>query len=367
MRFDIDRIIYAYILICSASLIYSIFFVNYTNWQKKKYNEYTDIWKKSVKTQLERLKLGDSIEQKHKEKLESTLTNINQLISYSHILDALRDEGLNVNDYLMENYKAMKSLAYKYKKKEVSDRAFFAFFISNNPPCNGEEYNSLMEILISYLENSNIYCRENVLKALYALGNSQAVENAFQIINAESWFHNNKLLSDGLMTYTGDKEELSENLFNYFNLWDENIVISIIKFITHTSDKFNERLFSKLKSRELGIDLQISIIRYYKSYHYEPMRLLLINNLYDTTILDENIMIVSASVLEKYPGEDTINVLKHALRNPNWYVRYNAASSLKRLNVTINRLKDIMEGDDNYAKEMVTYIMNTNKDVDNYE
>ncbi len=295
----------------------------------------------------------------HKKRLEKRLTNTQQLISYAHALDILRGKGIDTKDYLMKNYVSIQSLSYKYKKKEVYDRAFFGFFISNNAPCDGSDYNSLMEVLLSYLGDSTIYCRENVLKALYAMGNSQAIENAFQIMNDSKCFHHHKLLSDGLITFTGDREQLAETMWSHVNEWDENIVISLIKFISVVSDKFNERLFFMLNSQNIGIEVHIAIIRYYRNHIYQPMKPILLGYLMNESNIDENIKIVATSILDKYPGEDTIVALKYALKSPSWYVRYNAAHSLMNLKVDINKLQDIMEGDDRYAKEMIMYVMDS--------
>lgn len=364
MNFNINKIIYLYILICIVLLLYNLFFVFYSRRQRRKHHEYYLRWRRIVRRQLNVLSRGANVEQKHKMNLEKYLIHINQLISYSHVLDTLRDKDENIDEYLKEIYTVIESLANKYKKKEVSERSFFAFFISNNPPSNGKEYNYLTNILVSYLDDSDIYCRENVLKALYALGNSQAIENAFQIINERGWFHHHKLLSDGLMTFTGDKEELLEKMWNYFKIWDENMIISIIRFATEVSDKFKEKFYLMLKSEDVGRETKIAIIRYYKRYAYEPIRLILIDYLREENTIDDNIKIVVAFVLDNYPGDETISALLNALNNPNWHIRYNAARSLKKLEVDISMLNDIMTDDKHYAKEVLCYLMNFHEEAD---
>lgn len=364
MGFNLDNIIYFYIGICIILLIYDIFFIFYSNRQKKKYLEYSDIYYKLIKEQLDILERENSIKKNHKKDLEKELININKLTAYSLALDTLRDEGEDLESYLSELYLLIEDLSYKYKRREVYDKAFFAFFISKNPPCDGKVYNNLMETLISYLDNSNVYCRENVLKALYALGNSQAVENAFQIINKKGLFHHNKLLSDGLISFKGDKEELAENLWHYFDIWEQNIIISIIEFITRSSDKFKERFLVILSSKDTNVEIKIGLIRYFRSHIYKPVKPILINFLNERDLMDRNIIIVSASALSKYPGEDTMEALIKALKDRNWNVRYNAALSLRNLGADINELEEVLLGHDIYAKEMLDYTMGLYKEVD---
>ena len=70
---------------------------------------------------------------------------------------------------------------------------------------------------------------------------------------------------------------------------------------------------------------------------------------------DVNLAIVAASVLDRYPGQDTVAALKAALSHPNWYVRYNAAGSLVALGQTEASLKDILDGPDRFAREILAY------------
>lgn len=357
MNVDIDKVIYLYLYTCTALILFNIFYVFSSSRQKRKHYEYANKWRKCIEEQLILLKDGHSIGIKHKEELERRLISTKQLISYAYTLDMLRNEGEILEGYLCENQVSIQLLAHRYSKKEVYDRAFFAFFISKNPPCTGRQYNQLMKILISYMDNSTIYSRENILRALYVLGNAQAIETAFQIMNDRKWFHHHKLLSDGLMTFTGDKEELSERLWKNLKSWEENLALSIIKFITLTSDKFKERLFLMVQSKDISLEVHIEIIRYFRIHIHEPIRAVLINYFEDTYMIDENIKIVAASVLDQYPGEETIIVLKHALKSPNWHIRYNAALSLKNLKLSIDELQDVIMDDDRYANEMITYMM----------
>lgn len=357
MRFDIDKVIYSYLFICIILLLYNILYIFYSNRGEKKYKESVMEWQKLIVRQITRLSEGKLVEQNHKKVMEKQLINVNQLISYVRALDTLREHAEELEEYLRQNYIVIQSLAYHYSKKESMERAYFAFFISQNVPKDGKEYSPLMEILLSYLENSTIYCRENVLNALYALGNSQAVENALQIINDRKWFHHQKLLSDGLITFSGDREELAERLWSHLKKWDDNLMISIVQFITTSSDKFKKRFLVVLQSEDVDIEIRLVILRYYRRHVYEPVRPLLLSYLRGENATDENMRIVTASVLDRYPGEETVEALKSTLHHSNWYFRYNAASSLVSLKVDITQLEDVLEGKDRYAKDILTYMI----------
>ena len=299
MSFDINNVIYVYIFICIVLLILNIGYIFISNLRKGQNYRYAYGWSKLIKKQIKLLETRSFVERVHRKRLERKLVSTQQLISYACGLDMLREKGIDTEEYLKANYVSMQILAYKYKKKEAADKAFFSFFISNNIPCDGSEYNVLMEVLVSYLEESTIYCRENVLKALYAMGNYQAIENAFRIMSERKWFHHHKLISDGLVTFKGDKEELAEKMWLSFNNLDVNIMLSIIKFISVVSDNFKERLFPLLKSKDLDIEVHIAIMRYYRNHIYEPVKVLLLGYIKSNSTVDENIKIVATSILEK--------------------------------------------------------------------
>lgn len=357
MKFDIDKVIYSYLFICFMLLLYNIIYITKSKRGKKKQDRNVRAWNKEIKRQLHKLNEGEPVEENHKVKLKKQLTNSNQLISYVRSLDNLREKGVKVEKYLRENYVVIQGLAYQYSKKESMDRAFFAYFIFKNPPQDGKEYTPLIEILISFMNNATVYCRENVLNALYALGNCQGVENAFQIINDNQWFHHRKLLSDGLMTFKGDKDELAERLWNYRKKWDDNLMVSVIQFITSNLNNFDDRFLAVLKAEETSVEVKLAIMRYYRKYYYEQAKPILIDFLKKENKVDENLKIVAASVLERYPSEETLEILKTALHDSNWYLRYNAASSLVNLNVDIRKLRDVLGGTDRYAKEILTYMI----------
>ena len=61
--------------------------------------------------------------------------------------------------------------------------------------------------MYTLLRESSIYCRENAMQALYT-GDCDCIMKALKILDGgESFFHE-KLLTDGLLEFTGDHEAL---------------------------------------------------------------------------------------------------------------------------------------------------------------
>lgn len=355
MRIEIENIIYWYLFLCVALLLFHLAYVLFSGLRGYRSQRLTERWAAEIGRQLSLLREGFPVEPAHQRRLRRTLRHVEQLISYAEALSCWRGQepGL-VRDYLFANCPAMQELAFAYQGRESMERAYFAYFISKNQPCAGEEYHPLMGALLSYLENSTVYCRHLVLEALCALGNVQAVEKLLASFNENAFFHHHKLLSDALLSFSGDREALAARLWGHCGQWNVNLMTAVIEFISGCSDAYQKPFCALIVSGQAEAELRLAALRYFRRRPYAPMRPILLQ-LLKSGGSDVNLAIVAASVLDRYPGQDTVAALKAALSHPNWYVRYNAAGSLVALGQTEASLKDILEGPDRFAREILAY------------
>ena len=347
-------ILYVYIAICILLLFYSCIYTYKSKFIKKKMSKMELKWKVLLDNEFENLKNGQPVSRKYLKYLERKLLSINNFISYINALDRFKEDKL-MPIYLKEIALSQQYLAYKYLKKDDISRSFFAYAISLYPPNARDEYLPILEILMQYMDNATISCRENVLRALYAIGNVYAVENAFQFINNHNLFHHPKLLADGLATFRGNKDELMKCLWKHIGDWNENLMVSIVKFIALNSSEYKSIFLPYLVDESIYLEIRIEMLRYYRKHYYEPVREILYSFLISNVNI--NLSIVSATVLANYPSQRTIEVLKNALCHSNWYVRYNAADSLLKMDNCEDEINDILYGNDRYAKEILNYMM----------
>lgn len=358
MRFDANAVIYGYLFICVALLVFNLFYIFRAKGRKKQQKVRAKEWQREIEAQLGLLARGSAVEETHRKRMLRVLRSTNGLISYSSALEAVqRTQPVLLAQYLRESYAVLQELAVVYGRKQSMERAYFADVIARFRPCSGEEFRPLMEILLSYLADSTVYCRENVLHALCALGNGQAVETALQILNDNEWFHHQKLLSDGLTAFSGDREALAARLWRHAKDWNAYLMLSVVQFITNCSDSYRETFLPVLCAPETDPELRLALMRYYRRHPYGPARPVLLEYLRGAPGQDVNLAVVSAAVLDRYPGIDTVEALKQALGHPNWYVRYNAAASLVHLEVDIRALREVLQGGDRYAKEILQYML----------
>lgn len=372
MRFDIEWVLYFYLFICFSLLLFNIAYIMRAKWQKKSQYRLASMWMLRIMQLWEPQGAGRAgasrngaaanaakraLLAKHQHLLEHDLKRVEHLSAYHQAVLRIqaRFPREQVQAYLNGNFIVFQYLASVYANRNPMEKAYYAYLISLYRPCDGSQYLQLMELLLSYLENSTVYCRENVLKALYALGNVQAVENAYQIINDRGWFHHPKLLSDGLMTFTGGKAQLAARLWAHHSDWNANLTVSAVQFITSFSGEYQAAFLPLLESQETDLELRIAIMRYYRRYPYQQAHAQLLLYVLGSDSYGSELSTVAASVLDRYPSAETVQALKTALRDRNWYVRYNAASSLVTLGLPKADAEEILNGTDRYAREMMAY------------
>lgn len=359
MRISIDMVIYGYVFACVVLMLYNFIYILQSSVQNRNQPKHTEMWRKEILEQMHRICEGKEISPRYLHSLPKRLNSINVLGIYIRALETInKEQPEESREYLRAISSTLQNLAFKYVRKDSMARAFFADIIRRFPPCdNNGAYHPMMDILISYLNNSSVYCRENVLNALYTLGNIQAVENALEIFDNQKWFHHQKLISDGLTAFAGDKEELAARLWSKYKKWDDYLMQAVVQFITNCSPNYCQVFLPVLLDNSTDIEMRLAIMRYYRRYAYEPALPILLRFLNSGEYENDSMAIVAASALDRYKCEDTVQALKRALSHPNWHVRHNAAAALVSFQLPEARLQDILYGDDRYASEILEYMI----------
>lgn len=351
MGLSVRSVIYFYIMICISLLVFNLFYIVWSRQTKRRRLRRESRWKRGIRF----LARKNSENQKVLiERLKST----EELMAFQEVMGQVAETSPEkVREFFHRNRSVFRMLAEVYGKKSAMERAFFAYVVASfHPPA--EEKDILPEILLSYLEDSTIYCRENVLRALYALGNGRAVERAFDQLNEHGWYHDPRLLSDGLACFTGDKEELAKQLWHNRDRWEEFLSVAVVRFAEGLSgDGLSGMFFEALDGGSCPLEVEFTLVRYFQRHPIFKAKQKLIQLLREEGREDHQLAIAAASVLSAYPGEDTRQALKAGLHSRNWYVRQNAARSLKHFGITREEIEQFQEDKDSYAWEALEYAL----------
>lgn len=360
----VEWILYFYLYICISLVLFNILFVVRTRYQRHLTEESWTQWWQALTDLAPLLASGLSLPDAHIKLLQKRLRNDEQLIVYQNVLtspDLPLTEPLRL-DYLNRCAPVWEELARYYAHKDAMERAFFAYTLSELANSRLPNRNLLAECMLSYLENSTVYCREQVLCALYALGSDTALEQAFTVLTQHRWAHNAKLIADGLRHYTGDSTALVLHLWKNRTLWLDSILVGIIQFAADVSDVFSDPFASALMQEPLSLDVHLALMRYFRKNPAPAVQPYLYKAL-EHSLPGESTeyAIVAASTLCAYPCEQTHTALKHALHDANWYVRKNAAASLVQLGVSEQEIQAVLHSGDRYACEILEYTLQHEK------
>lgn len=356
-RIDVNTVIYSYLFICFLLIFFNLLYIIYSNNDKRKRVKDTNRWIDLIYIELGRVSRNEFVSAEHLNEIAKRLDTTSKLMAYYRALNHSREKW---NKYVVEKYLencalAFQKLAVHYGKKDSMDRAAFAYFISENVPYHDKGYHPIMHILLQYLDDSSVYCRENLIKAYCAFGNIQGMMNLLNLIEERNLFHHRKLIADGLAEFSGDKEELTIELWKKHKEYSENMLLSIIGYISAVSDNYGPVFMQELTEMENTPEVRLAMIRYFRNHPYEPIRDYLIQLLSDGH--DENADIIAAFALGSYPCDETRAALQKAISHSNWYVRQNAANSLVGMAEDDNQLREILTGEDRYASEMLRYVL----------
>lgn len=344
-------VVYFYFFVCLLILLYT---VGYALFQWYDRGQQQKIVQKYVHLIVEKGQLCSEDRytgRAHLEELYIQLKPTKQLIAFERALSQLKKENRDVTAYLIQIEPVIKNLTKYYQRRNQMEQAYFAWFIATHAKDRWQDP-LIYQTLISFMDNSTIYLRENILQATYQQPNVKWIVHAYQKLTTNHRFHHPKLIQDGLLQFPYDDKVLMERLWDKRSTFHPSIVQGVIGFITYKSDDYKEAFYELLTKEQLDLELTTRLIRYFKNHHYPEMENLLQSMATDS---EDTIRIVVAQVLSAYPSPTAIATLKEALKDANWHVRYNASQSLLKMDVSRMDVLDVVNGQDAYAKEMLHY------------
>ena len=327
---------------CLSLMIYNAAVIFHKKSSNKAMQRSTNKWIVAIFRELNASSSMITLSPKHQKRLARSLRHVEKLIAFSSALNFFK---LKHGTDFYEKYMSMlvqsgvfHALAIAYKEKKNEERAYFAHFVSQHPRVAKTTKGiceSIIDTMVSYIEASDIYCRVNVLKALCMVGDLHGITSVLQFFSDKSNFIHHKLLAEDLFNFTGDKGVLAQHLWGKYKEWNNNIMLGVITFISMFSNKFEDAFLPVLQDPSVHVEIRLAIIRYYKKYSFNMAQPILIEYLNQTENYD--FAAEAASALGAYPGHSTTVALISALQSDNWYVQYNATSSLfalKSMNVS---------------------------------
>lgn len=358
MVFRVDYLIYFYILLCVCMLIFNLSYMGRSRWLEKSNPKRLALWKQVILSDPKEMERAGTYR-----RILRKLSRVTHFITFHEAAqNLLAEDGKDsvVKKWFADNTALFIDLGNIYKKKGSMEKSFYAFIIGSYSLCTEKNEDPLVNDMLLFTLEPSIYCRENALYALYNSGKTDLVVRVLILMNRHHILHSRKLITDGLLSFTGGKEALAEDLWKNWEFFSPHYQIAIIDYIRMVSPRFGRR-FLPILSSETDREVKFAIIRYYRKYRYYDAEKMLRHYVNNWCIDDWEFAAISASALENYPGEKTIRALLWGIKGDNWYVRNNSADTLLKVTSEERQQKILDEMTDSFGRDMLKYKMDSLK------
>lgn len=352
----IETLIYAYLTICMSMIVFNCVCIFVFRRQERLLEYRSEDLAKQITEQICQIQDGGQVSEAHILFLRKKLRHIGNLMAFDETFEKLVEEQPEaVQRYIDEIRPVFTWVAEKNYYKTSMQLAYFAYVIRKYHILLGNASPQIVGIMMKLLKEPSLYCRENALQAIYSIGDCGYVLEALHQLDKSGYFHHGKLLTDGLLTFTGEHSQLMKKLWQQFDSFSVSMQTSILDYIRFCGGKMQDELLLLLTDEGREDELRFSCIRYFGKYPDSRAYPFLLSFMKHSEEHRWEYAAISATALASYPGERTILVLKKAMSNANWYIRFNAAKSLERFQLTYQDLGDVMDSGDRYAREILQY------------
>lgn len=353
---DIQVLLYSYLAVCLAMIIFNIVTAIVLRRGEEKTLRFSKTLRGQVEEQLNCIKNDGKISESHKHYMYKTLKRIGNMIAFDKMLEEYYEEDPeSIREYLQQLDSVFIGLTAKYCKKDKIEMAYFPYIVKKYLLIENKPFSTITEIMVKLLAEPSIFCRENAMQAIYTTADVNTVLTAIKKIDASDMYYNDKLISDGLLGFTGNNTLLGERIVGGLNEFSDPMKVILLNYLRFSNGNYQEFVYQLLCDKKQYAEIRYSCIRYLGKYPYEKARRVLQTLAGNRDSGKWEYAAIASNSLVSYPGDDTVDILKNNLYSRNWYIRFNSANSLNRLGCTYTDLADVIDGNDRFASEALRY------------
>ena len=356
-----EILLYGYGAVCLSMLVFNVLYGLRLRSDDRRMGAKAEILRRRVTEQLARLQENSSgpaqtVQVSHLTWMRRHLSHVNDLLAFDHLLEELDEQSAAYQCYMEQMQPVFLYLATVYWKRESTQAAYFCYFLARHKLRRHMELDQIQQVVLSYLKKDSLYCKINAWKALCSFGSPSVIVKALQELGGgeENQLHE-KVITEALLTYTGNSAELIETLWARLESISLPIQRAVLDYIRFQSGNYCDRMLEILRDERRDKELRLSAIRYFGRYPDPLARPLLLGFLQDRDPTRWEFSAISASALARYEGQDVVDALLRAMNSSNWYTRSNAAASLEAHGLSYEEMLQVLGGGDRYAREMLTY------------
>ncbi len=363
---NIELAVIAYTIICTTLVIASAFMIPSRALNQRRLEKQTQAFQWSIENLLSKQHMGQEVTPDELASCvnEKAILSLGGLMAFLGAIENLKERygSKEVSNFCRNLIPLFSGLCKKHMDSRPLIKTYFIHTLGVVFEDVGMVSEEIQEFLLISLRTKSIYCRQNALATAYKFGDVGFVVRTINIFNRTFDDYSQRLISDGLVEFRGDKRQLASLLLQYYDQYNTYLKLAVLNFIRYTQDGHNEFMLDVLCDHNADPDLQIAAIRYFGKYKDERARPILEGMLAELVdIPTPECSAVCATALSNYPGARSFAILKKSLSSSDWYVRLNASISLEQMGFDYHQMSDILSGNDRYAREIVYYRLQQQK------
>ncbi len=356
---EVEKLIYVYLAICVGMIFFNITSALLARSREKQLLKASRGFEQRIQEELERCAELGEVSQSHMAYLARKLNHVGNMRAFDLCLEQIYETDPDrVRDYLHHISGVFVSLAIRYSKKDDIEAAYLPYIVKKYRMLAGRPFDAVLDLLYALLHEPSVYCRENAMQAIYSVGDPDCVVKALMLLDTQPNFYSEKLLTDGLLNFDGNRDALSEALWANFETFSLHMQLVVLNYFRFSSGAHCARMLPLMADESRNQEIHFSCIRYFGKYRYTPAYEQLLEYADCRRETRWEYAAIASSALSTYPCDQTVEILKANLHHPNWYIRFNASQSLVNMGLTYLDLIDIVEGKDRFASEILRYRFN---------
>lgn len=211
----------------------------------------------------------------------------------------------------------------------------------------------LKQLLLKNLEAENLLVRMETMRCISAQRNRKLMLQALECIHRQPQYFSNKLLTDTLIEFQGDREALMEELWEGREAYSPSIQISIIQLMTILKEEaFAERIHEVVKNQEVDKEIRIAALKYFQTV-LRPEYIKTFAEFVTEPFWEYGA--VAANVLRSYDCTGVFGQLLKGCASRNWYVRNNCARTIVEC-CSRQQIEQAMCVEDRYSQDSIRYV-----------
>lgn len=355
---SVQDMVYVYLFVCVCMIAFNIVYVLMYNSKDGRGRRRDRNIKNLVEKQILSVEKNKTLPSKDMRRMRKKCRNMWNLAVWAEKVEQMQEKHPQATDmYLSLSTEMFRNLADDLEDKSYVEKAHYAYVVEKFNMVQKDFSKRVLNFILDMTKSTNLYCRQNALKVLFSYGDVRSVKRAVNNISKSGVFYHEKLLVDGLLTFQGDKRKLMDALLEGLEEKSPFMQRIILNYIRYGSDGYQELFWNILKDTSQDDENRFIAIRYFAKHPDQEVYPLLKQFVMNPDEQRWEYAAITATALGYYPGEETTRILKSCLSHKNWYIRHNAARSLERFSLPYEEMRDVLEGEDRYAKEIIEYRM----------